>query len=108
MSMQQYTETCYKLSKTITRDYSTSFSLGIHMLDRSYHPAIYAIYGFVRLADEIVDTFHGHDKLNIVHYASLQALNKKRSTILKSDIMEGIRREFRKQEKTMSVVAARG
>ena len=32
------------------------------MLDRSYHPAIYAIYGFVRLADEIVDTFHGHDK----------------------------------------------
>lgn len=62
MSMLQYTETCYKLSKTITRDYSTSFSLGIHMLDRSYHPAIYAIYGFVRLADEIVDTFHGHDK----------------------------------------------
>lgn len=44
----------------------------------------------------------GADIINIVHYASLQALNKKRSTILKSDIMEGIRREFRKQEKTMS------
>jgi phytoene/squalene synthetase len=64
--MQQYTETCYKLSKTITRDYSTSFSLGIHMLDRSFHPAIYAIYGFVRLADEIVDTFHGHDKSTLL------------------------------------------
>ena len=60
--MDLYTRTSYKLSKTITRDYSTSFSLGIHMLDKRFHDAIYAIYGFVRLADEIVDTFHDHDK----------------------------------------------
>mgnify|MGYP000038136747 CR=1 FL=1 len=60
--MDLYTQTSYKLSKIITRDYSTSFSLGIHMLSRQHHAAIYAIYGFVRLADEIVDTFHDHDK----------------------------------------------
>lgn len=43
----------------------------------------------------------GADILNIIHYASLQALNKKNKFITKADIMEGIRREFRKQEKTM-------
>ena len=60
--MELYDQISYRLSKTITRKYSTSFSLGIHMLDRSYHESIYAIYGFVRLADEIVDTFHVYDK----------------------------------------------
>lgn len=60
--MQLYNDTSYKISKVLTRDYSTSFSLGIHMLDRRFHASIYAIYGFVRVADEIVDTFHHHDK----------------------------------------------
>lgn len=49
-------------SKLITERYSTSFTLGIKTLDKKYHMPIYAIYGFVRYADEIVDTFHGHDK----------------------------------------------
>jgi 15-cis-phytoene synthase len=51
-----------KLSKQITRKYSTSFSLGIQMLNPSIRPGIFAIYGFVRLADEIVDTFIGYDQ----------------------------------------------
>jgi phytoene/squalene synthetase len=46
----------------ITRNYSTSFTLGIRTLARRYHLPIYAIYGFVRAADEIVDTFHDFDK----------------------------------------------
>lgn len=49
-------------SKLTTKAYSTSFSLGIHFLHRRYHKPIYAIYGFVRFADEIVDSFHGYDK----------------------------------------------
>ncbi|MDX1409199.1 MAG: phytoene/squalene synthase family protein [Saprospiraceae bacterium] len=49
-------------SKLITRRYSTSFSTGIHLLARKFHDPIYSIYGFVRLADEIVDSFHEHDK----------------------------------------------
>ena len=49
-------------SRNITRTYSTSFSFGISLLDKSIHDAIYSIYGFVRLADEIVDTFHAFPK----------------------------------------------
>ena len=52
----------YKSSEITTKLYSTSFSFGIKALDRELHKPIYAIYGFVRLADEIVDTFHDFDK----------------------------------------------
>lgn len=45
-----------------TRAYSTSFSLGIRFLHQDIRNPIYAIYGFVRFADEIVDTFHDYDK----------------------------------------------
>jgi phytoene synthase len=49
-------------SKRTTQLYSTSFSLGIYFLKRKFHSPIYGIYGFVRLADEIVDSFHDFDK----------------------------------------------
>ena len=54
-------------SRAFTNTYSTSFSLGIKALDESIHEAIYAIYGFVRVADEIVDTFHDQDKEKLIH-----------------------------------------
>ncbi|MEM8894084.1 MAG: phytoene/squalene synthase family protein [Bacteroidota bacterium] len=57
-----YDETALKCSRLITQHYSTSFTLGIKTLDQKFHFPIYAIYGFVRYADEIVDTFHDHDK----------------------------------------------
>lgn len=60
--MNLYTETCKECSKLITKRYSTSFSMGIMVFDKAYRSPIYSIYGFVRFADEIVDTFHGHDK----------------------------------------------
>lgn len=50
-------------SKATTKHYSTSFSLGIYYLSKPMRPPIYAIYGFVRLADEIVDSFHAYDKV---------------------------------------------
>ena len=53
-------------SKNITQLYSTSFSFGIKLLDKSIHDAIYSIYGFVRLADEIVDTFHDYPKTEML------------------------------------------
>lgn len=46
----------------VTKSYSTSFSLGIRFLHSSFREPIYSIYGFVRFADEIVDTFHDYDK----------------------------------------------
>ena len=50
------------MSKMTTRRYSTSFSLGIRFLNKELHRPIYSIYGFVRFADEIVDSFDGYDK----------------------------------------------
>ncbi|MDQ3193259.1 MAG: phytoene/squalene synthase family protein [Bacteroidota bacterium] len=49
-------------SKLTTRTYSTSFSLGIYFLENKLRSSIYSIYGFVRFADEIVDSFEGYDK----------------------------------------------
>ncbi|RWW96730.1 phytoene/squalene synthase family protein [Flavobacterium cerinum] len=57
-----FDELAYKVSKMVTEKYSTSFSLGILALKPSIRPSIYAIYGYVRLADEIVDSFHDYDK----------------------------------------------
>lgn len=52
----------YNCSKVVTTSYSTSFSLATKMLAKSIRQDIYNIYGFVRFADEIVDTFHDYDK----------------------------------------------
>lgn len=55
-----------RCSRITTNAYSTSFSLGIKMLDKKFHSPIYSIYGFVRFADEIVDTFHDYDKKKLL------------------------------------------
>jgi phytoene/squalene synthetase len=51
-----------KCSKIATRHYSTSFSLGIYFFNKKLRYPVYSIYGFVRLADEIVDSFHAYNK----------------------------------------------
>lgn len=56
----------YKISRETTRQYSTSFSLGIMALSPKIRNPIYAIYGYVRLADEIVDSFHDHYKQKLL------------------------------------------
>jgi len=62
VQMNLYTATALKISKVVTESYSTSFSYATSLLKKEHRDAIYAIYGFVRFADEIVDTFHNHDK----------------------------------------------
>ena len=64
--MDLFTKTTLECSKLITEHYSTSFTLGIKTLDKRFHLPIYAIYGFVRFADEIVDTFEGFDKKTLL------------------------------------------
>ncbi|MEQ8237593.1 MAG: squalene/phytoene synthase family protein, partial [Cyclobacteriaceae bacterium] len=61
-----FTQTTLDCSKIITQHYSTSFTLGIKTLASKYHHSIYAIYGYVRYADEIVDTFHNHDRADLL------------------------------------------
>ncbi|MDT3404235.1 phytoene/squalene synthase family protein [Mucilaginibacter terrae] len=64
--MNLFDETCFECSKIITSKYSTSFSKGIMAFDKRFRYPIYAIYGFVRYADEIVDTFHDYDKAALI------------------------------------------
>lgn len=55
-----------RTSKMATHAYSTSFSMGIRFFNKKYHAPIYAIYGFVRFADEIVDTFGGYKQKKLL------------------------------------------
>lgn len=61
-----FSKTCADCSKLITNYYSTSFSLGIKLFASELRAPIYSIYGFVRFADEIVDTFHDMDKKTLL------------------------------------------
>ncbi len=61
-----YNDVCYKCSKLVTNNYSTSFSLGVSVLHSDFRMPIHAIYGFVRFADEIVDSFHNHNKKELL------------------------------------------
>ena len=60
--MQMFHNVSAKCSKLTTEEYSTSFSSAIRLLHQDLRQPIYNIYGFVRFADEIVDTFHGFRK----------------------------------------------
>jgi len=64
--MELYNNVSYKCSRLVTNSYSTSFSLGVSLLHRDFVMPIHAIYGFVRFADEIVDTFHSNNKRELL------------------------------------------
>jgi len=66
MSKELFDKVSLKCSQLTTRAYSTSFSLGIRCLEKDLRSPIYSIYGFVRFADEIVDTFHQYDKKELL------------------------------------------
>lgn len=63
--MDLYRKNNLDCSRITTRNYSTSFSLGVRVLSPKYREGIYSIYGFVRYADEIVDTFFDQDQRTI-------------------------------------------
>jgi phytoene synthase len=67
-----FDELSEEVSVAITKKYSTSFSLGILALSPKIRPAVYAVYGFVRLGDEIVDSFHAYNKKELLHRFSSQ------------------------------------
>lgn len=65
-SKQLFDKVSIRTSRMTTRAYSTSFSLGIFCLHKEFRDPIYSIYGWVRFADEIVDTFHEYDKKTLL------------------------------------------
>ena len=66
MSMELYNEIAFRTSKMVTKTYSTSFSIAITCLPKETKKAIYAVYGFVRFADEIVDTFDKKQQRSLI------------------------------------------
>lgn len=74
-----YSQLAYQTSGRLTAAYSTSFSLSITLIDKSIRAHIYAVYGLVRLADEVVDSFRPHDARELVEklehevYAALES-----------------------------------
>jgi 15-cis-phytoene synthase len=72
MSKELFDTVSIRCSKITTRAYSTSFSLGIRCLEKEIQDPIYSIYGFVRFADEIVDTFHDFNKAELLRRFKLE------------------------------------
>ena len=64
--MQTFHKVSGQCSKFTTRHYSTSFSSAIKLLHKDLRQPVYNIYGFVRFADEIVDTFHDYNKAQLL------------------------------------------
>jgi len=62
--MELYTQTSYELAEQLTKRYSTSFSASSRLFTKDIRKHIYAIYGLVRVADEIVDTYRGADAVD--------------------------------------------
>lgn len=107
-----FDEVSFKCSEEVTKKYSTSFSLAVYMLAPSIRSAIYNIYGFVRLADEIVDSFHGFDKGELLahfeseYYRAYEQdislnpiLNSFQQTVKKYNITDDLIQDFLKSMK---------
>ncbi len=102
----------FKCSKLVTKNYSTSFSLAVHMLAPGIRDAIYSIYGFVRFADEIVDSFHEYEKEYLIddfekeYYKAMQLgislnpiLNSFQHTVKEYNITDDLVQAFLKSMK---------
>ena len=93
-------------SKLVTKSYSTSFSLAVNMLSAEIRKDIYNIYGFVRFADEIVDTFHDYDKEQLmIHFERDYYLSKEQGISL-NPILNSFKQTVNKYNITDEMVQA--
>lgn len=95
---QLFDELSYSVSKITTQKYSTSFSLGILALSPSIRNAVYAIYGYVRLADEIVDSFHGYDKEKLLNRLKIETQNALEEGISLNPIIQSFQETVHKYQ----------
>ena len=96
----------YDCSKTVTKTYSTSFSLATKMLSKSIRQDIYNIYGFVRFADEIVDSFHDFDKKGLFNKFENDLKLAIQNKISLNPILNAFQYTFHKYKIDMSLVDA--
>lgn len=86
--IQLYHDVSHQCSKITTERYSTSFSSAIRLLHKDLHQPIYNIYGFVRLADEIVDTFHEFPKAELLEHFKKDTYAAIKSSISLNPILQ--------------------
>lgn len=91
-----FDELAYEVSKKTTIKYSTSFSLGILALKPCIRDSIYAIYGFVRLADEIVDSFYAYDRRVLLERLQLETDLALRENISLNPILQSFQETVHK------------
>lgn len=96
----------YQCSKLVTEKYSTSFALATKMLSNSIREDIYNIYGFVRFADEIVDTFHDYDKEKLFNKFELELAASITDKISLNPILNSFQHTFHKYDIPMHLVAS--
>ncbi len=93
-------------SRDITRHYSTSFSLGIRFLAKDLRNPIYSIYGFVRLADEIVDSFHGYEQRSLLEEFKNDTYNAIEKGISLNPVLNSFQQVVKKYQIDKSLVDA--
>ncbi len=101
-----FDQVSYDCSKLVTESYSTSFSLATKMLGTSIRNDIYNIYGFVRFADEIVDTFHDYDKETLFKDFENQLYQALEHKISLNPILNSFQYTYHKYEIPQHLVAA--
>ncbi len=93
---QLFDDVSFKCSVLVTKSYSTSFSLAVKMLSLNIRDAIYAIYGFVRFADEIVDSFHDFNKEDLINDFEIEYYKSQKSGISLNPILNSFQHTVRK------------
>jgi len=96
----------YSCSKIVTESYSTSFTLATKMLATSIRSDIYNIYGFVRFADEIVDTFHAYNKEELFERFETSLKNAIEDKISLNPILNSFQHTYHKYDISPDLVAA--
>ena len=101
-----FDEVSYSCSEKVTKTYSTSFSLATRLLSQNIRRDIYNIYGFVRFADEIVDSFHDYDKKELFKDFSIDLDKALKNKIHLNPILNSFQHTFHKYDIEISLVDA--
>ena len=101
-----FDEVSYSCSEKVTKTYSTSFSLATRLLSENIRRDIYNIYGFVRFADEIVDSFHDYDKKELFKDFSVDLDKALKNKIHLNPILNSFQHTFHKYDIDISLVDA--
>lgn len=98
MSFDFYNKVSFRVSDLITKNYSTSFSLAINVFNPELRDGISSIYGYVRLADEIVDSFHDFDKRSLLHDLKDETYKAIRNKISLNPVIQSFQSTVNKYE----------